>query len=314
MTRPDGPRNRTAVAVGIALLYGLGGCLEPFDEGPVRDVSPFGPDGISEDEAPRVEARSGFTTRATRLAGFTAGQPTAFVRFDGAVTEFVPPVWRLYRGEEPLGRFIVNALPGFRGYGPVWRLHRVPVTDRYADERVWSRDAIQAGIELGILETPIETETLIVAPLTRAPDRVEIVGWAPNQGPTAVDVWFSNQQVAWIPTSSAGRLPLGRVLLEARGAYDLGRLNQGFLLDEDREAFDLDADEQLLSTNRLLERGTQSPLCRVRTLRTSAMYDSIDSASGPELVDFEDPRIEARSFPVVEVSEGFTFELCPEVP
>lgn len=306
-------RNRARVRASgwwLAAILGAG-CLEPFDEGQPLVGSPFGPD-IPSSAAPRLAVGEGFTTTLTRLTGFEAGASVSFVRADGEVSQFVPPAWRLFKDGAPLGAFIVDVLPGQLGYGPAWRLHRVNVTAAYAGEHIWSRAAVVEGVELGLLEPPVATDELVLAPICAPTEALKRAGFDPDARPEPVDVWYRDQWVSWVRLATSATLAPDQNQLGLREGFDFRRLGQGYTLDEAREGVDLDGDGATRSTHRLLGTGS-SPICQIREVVTSTVFRSIDGAGPIEVTDADDSRLRAATRPVLGVSENSYLELCPEI-
>lgn len=290
----------------LALLAALGasGCLQPFDEGELAP-SPV----LLGEIGGRVQATGRpFTTRAVRISAYQADQVVHIGRLDGEVSEIVPPVWRLFGPEGPLDAPIVDVLPGDTGYGPIWRLHQVRVTDRYAGEAIRSRADVDAAIALGLVEPPVPTETLLLAPI--CVDEPSIEGW-PAPVPAPVDVWYRGQAVAWLRIPTALDLPSETQQIIPRAAFVLQRVNQPHPLDEDLAGFDLDGDGQRFSSHRVLE-DVASPLCRVRQARTAATLSSIDDPDPDQLTSSDDPAF-APADPVLGFEGSATLEFCPGV-
>lgn len=294
------------------LLFSVS-CLEPFDEGEIALERAFGPADIEPDDAPRAEGTAGldlsrFSRSARRLVGFAGGSTVAFWRVDGEVTNLIAPAFRLERDGRLFGKPIVDALPGANGYSPLWRLLRVPVTSAYREERIWSRAAVEAGVELGILEPPIETEIVLVAPIFAAPTSVE----TKDETSETTDVWYRNQLVAWFRFPSSAQVEPSRRRLEAVDSYTFARVNQVFVLDEDREGIDLDGDGATRNAHVVLPTGV-NPVCNMQLARASAEFRSIDSTALPDVRSLEDPALTSVGQPpILFIQELDGLSLCPK--
>lgn len=296
----------------LALIASSTGCLEPFDEGELGVDQVFGPPDIPPDEVPRVDADGQdleeFTTLIEYLEGWVDSSTVGFWRVNGKLNTSVAPVWRLEREGELFGLPIVDAIPTDQGYTPFWRLHRVPVTEAYNDERIWSRDAVEAGIRLGILAPAVVTETVLVAPIVIQSLTYETV--TGDKSPT--DVWYRNQRASWVRFPRALNLSDEVREIQPSLSYTLQRISQPFVLDEWLESIDFDQDGLLRSTHRVFER-SGTPLCRDVIARADDSLLSIDSGSLPQLISTEDPSFQGTgSFPVLGLRETSTVTLCPK--
>ena len=298
----------------LALIVLSLGCLEPFDEGELGEERVFGPPDIPPEEAPRVDADGlsleEFTTRIEYLDGWADSSTVSFWRIDGKINASIAPVWRLERDGELFGLPIVDVLPRDQGYTPFWRLHRVPVTEDYNGERIWSRSAIEAGIRIGILEPSIVTETILVAPIVVQDLRYETAEG--EQKPT--DVWYRNQLTSWVRFPEALTLSEDIRELEPSPRYLIQRISQPFVLDEGIERIDFDQDGELRSTHQIFIQNS-TPLCTVVLARVDDSLLSIDSEDGPELTSAEEQSFQGiGSFPVLELREVSSMTLCPREP
>lgn len=292
-------------------LLALVACLEPFAEGDAAEATAFGPPDVDPksvprvEESPEVEAR--LTDRVRPLIGFSGGSTITFWRVNGALSENIVPFFRLERDGEPLGSPIVDLLPGDRGYSPFWRLHRVPVTARYADERVWSRAAVEAGVSLGLLETPIPTETVFLAPLCLPGLQIDIAG----QARRTLDVWYRNRWVAWLRFEPTFTVPTTSRRIEARRSYVFQRVSQAFRLDEAHEAFDIDGDGQIATVHEIFAEDGHS-LCARHLARTTPDLASIDSPQGASIRRLDHPALSLVGTPPILSTEDLDEKvLCP---
>ncbi|MEM6369334.1 MAG: hypothetical protein AAF851_13605 [Myxococcota bacterium] len=279
----------------IALAASTWACLDPLvDESEVEFV--FGVRGVEgPDDAPLLEEDPAFREevalfpdRLPYLRGFAKGRVVWFWDVPGPMSEAVPPFFLLERDGQPLGLPIVDTIPGQTGYGPWWRLVRVPVTDDYDDEPIWSRAGIDEALRRGLVETPIETRRIINAPVVTADTLVQFVPSDPEQVRSPTRVWYRKRIAFWVRFSLEQELDTNLRSIPVGTLNRLQRVNQPFLLSEDREQFDLDGDGRQVSTNDIFEFGPEdldyTAAWTERRVRTRADYESFDDGT-PELAE-----------------------------
>lgn len=279
-----------ASAYYLAVLSAIcsSGCLEPNDE-QVDFTRRFGDPSIEPGEAPHVEDDpqfaanlDSFSKSTVYLNGFAEGDPIKYWNVDGPNATFIAPIFQVVGPDGPLGRPIIDVIPGDGGYTPWWRVIRVPITDKYKGERIWSRDAIDAGIALGILGQPEETTVVKNLPVylraSRIPvdeDRTHDV--EPTWG------WYRNRRVSWIDFTDQIDVELGERDMPIFPVYVLQRLNNAQPIYEFVTDTDLNHDGDLDDTNNIFASkpggSRYSPLWYVVFVRTVADYPSIDTSS-----------------------------------
>ncbi len=302
----------------VTTLWILAGCLDPA----VSDEVPTGnlfPDPMADPlAAPRVqdtvspEVLAQFSTQVAYLSGFADGQPIRYWNVNGANADFVAPMYFIQnRDGSPLGKPIIDVIPGDPGYSPWWRKVIVRVTPTWTNEKFWSREAIDAGLKLGLLEPPMFTTDVVNCPVTleetQIPvDRVAEGGRFRERTVPPVFGWYRNQRVHWIDFSEVIQVPLGTNNFAAGDmpifpVYILQRINQGEPIYEFVTGVDINGDRLLEASNNIFAaapgRPRYSPLWFPVLVRTTETFRSIETSStSPELTS-EDQFIDVQSSP-----------------
>ncbi len=277
----------------------------------------FGLEGVAAEDAPRIESDPAFADEVQTfpgelpyLRGFWNDVPTWYWHIPEPASDAIAPVFRLERDGVPFGLPIIDVIPGQNGYSPWWRVHRVPVTPLFDDQKIWSREAVDAALELGLVEAPVPTEQVLSAPVVRSETVVDL-GFGLRATPT--DVWYRNHRVAWVRFSLEQRLPQEVRNIPVRTLFRVQREGQSFLLNEREANFDLDGDGALSSTNDLFDVGPNSPLytpawteVRVRAVSDLQSFDdgTPELTSASQVLDDEEDL-------VLSVGPGAERVSCP---
>jgi hypothetical protein len=275
-------------ALLFVLLFALSACLEPEDE-QVDFSRRFGDPAIEPADAPHVEDNpalannvAAFSRSTVYLNAFSEGDPIRYWNVDGPNATFIAPIFEIVGPDGPLGRTIIDVIPGDAGYTPWWRTVRVRTTAKYNGERIWSRDAIDAGIALGILEQPEETTEVRNLPVYLRGSRIPVDEDASNDVEPTWG-WYRKQRVSWIDFSDRIEVPVGVREMPSFPVYVVQRLNNAQPIYEFVTDTDLNHDGDLDDTNNIFPSkpggSRYSPLWYVAFVRTVADYPSIDTSS-----------------------------------
>lgn len=279
--------------VGSLSLIAVVGCLGPqvSDEPAIADgVLPPGTILPAVEDDPILAAAlaeyDGVDELIPRISGFAAGQPIHTWDF-GPAPAFAAPVYMLARrtadGFAPVAHnTLVDSLPGEPGYSPFWSVFMVFVTDRYQGEVIPSVAAIDAAVELGLVERPVAQPFAVDCPIVASAVRLELGG---GQPPLAPRRQF-NVRGRTAPYFDPGLMALdadGVSVPEAR-RY-LIRREGGEPLSEPIRGVDLTGDGDTHDSNDVYDRTPDEmvpvPRCRTVTVAVPATTASIDT-SGDE--------------------------------
>lgn len=283
-------RLKRAGAILIPLLACR--CLEPLVDDAVLPERIFGPADATPESMEHVEDTRAlaskvalFSQRFDYVRGFAETKPVWSWAVDGPNADFVAPIYQVVGPNGPLGRKIIDVLPGDLGYTPWWRLYLVRTTETYAGERIWSRAAIEQGVKLGILEAPQPQTRIIPAPVTLRSTKIQVdagVFVQPDWG------WYRNRRVSWVEFSEGIETPVARNDMPIFPVYVLQRINEAEPLDERMIGRDLTGDADLDDTNDIFASNVggprYSPLWYVTLVRTVADYPSIDTSTSTSTV------------------------------
>jgi hypothetical protein len=276
-----------ARALGAALaIAGSTACLDPLvtDDVPLEDL--LGAPGLDPDAAPAVEddpavaARlPAFTRSVAYLNGFAGGEAVRYWNADGEQSDVIAPFFELVDAAGTiLERPVVDVLPGEPGYTPWWRRVVVRTTARYAGEKLWSRAAIEAAVEAGLVEPPVPTEDVIDAPVALESVRVPL-GEA-DRAAAPEPIWYRGQRARWIRFSDVLRVPVTERRMPRAPVYVMQRIDEGAPLYELLSGVDLDGDAQLDDTSNVFAarpgEARYSPLWFVVLVRVAADFRSIE--------------------------------------
>lgn len=266
------------------LLAAATGCLDPAEE--AIDLSTrFGPADVAPADAPHVEDSAllaknveRFTTTVVYLNGYSQGEPVKFWRLDGPNPSFLASMFIIVGADGPIGRPIIDVLPGDTGYTPWWREVEVRTTAKYAGEKIWSRDAIDAGISAGILEMPVEKETVRNNPVILREARIPV---DVDQTVEPTWGWYRNQRVSWVEFTDRIPVELGLRAMPSFPVYVLQRIDDADPLYEFVTRNDLNRDGDLDDTNNIFGKkpGQEgySPLWYTDYVRVRSDYPSFDT-------------------------------------
>jgi len=283
-------RRPLLTTVGLLCLACLG-CLEaPEEEVPLEDL--LGAPGTRIEDAPLLETAglpnvdpSQFATSLAYLRGYADGEAVRYWNIDGANARFIAPLYQVQdeRGE-PVGRPIIDAVPGDSGYSPWWRVHIVRTTDAYAGEVPQSREAIDAAVKAGLLLEPQATSKIVNCPMVWLSQFTQSPG-----SPTieATTVWYRGYQAHWLVFPGEFLVEPTRRTMPIFPVYLLQRIDEGAPLYEFATGVDIDGDAVLDNSNNIFASGLggarYSPLWEAHIVRVSADYPSIDTSSTADL-------------------------------
>ncbi len=276
------------------LLLALAACLDPL----VSDEVPA--TGLILDRAtdvatiPHVEAdgtlasrRALFTTRIEYLQGFADGRAVWYWNANGVVNALIAPLYVVIGADGSEGAPIIDALPGEPGYSPWWRRIEVRATSAYAGQLLTSRLAIEAALDAGLVEAPLETTTIVTAVVV---DSALVPAVEVGDGlsvPPAI-AFYKGQRVSWVEFSHTVDRPLPLKVLDALPVYVLQRIDQAFPLYEAVANLDLNGDDRIDASNNIFPRDVDdpayTPLWITTAVRVASDVRSIDTSSAtPEL-------------------------------
>lgn len=264
----------------------LASCLSPLADDAIDPSRVFGKPMIDPESALHVEDNpmlrrnvAQFSTSVAYVKGFADRQPIWYWNVDGPNKTFIAPMFEIVTADgSRIGRAIIDVLPGDTGYTPWWRRVVVRTTSKYRGERIWSREAIDAGIRLGLLEQPVETDDVIDCPVVRRATKIPVdIGQSVDPEWT----WYRNQRVHWIEFTAAYKVPIGVREMPTYPVYVLQRINQSQPLYELATGVDINNDGDLKDTNNIFASNIggprYSPLWYTVWVRTVASYPSFDT-------------------------------------
>lgn len=289
--------------IWILPLVLLGACLEADPDDVVDPSSRFGDPSLSGPEAAlHIESEAAqaldptrtrkldlFPGRVAYLRGFAEGQPIRYFNVEGPNADFIAPMYEVIGPDDKrIGRRIIDVIPGDTGYTPWWRLTKVRTTAKFdaldpmARPRIWSRDAIDAGLTLGYLQAPEPTTQVYDCPVLKAGTKIRV-----DDGPddlVGTDwVWYRNLHVDWACFSGTKEVPTDRRQMPVYPVHVLQRIDEPLPIYELAIGADLDGDGLLVNSNNIFPNTVggerYSPFWFVALVRTEANYISIDTSS-----------------------------------
>ena len=296
----------TPPRVAWALLMALTGpaCLDPLvsDEVPVGDLLlPAGSavPSASGALARQIAANDQADAFVPLRSAFAGGRSIHFWDF-GVVSRVAAPIWVIVK-DDPAGSLladdrvfapvgqpnVIDAVPGDPAYSPFWSLHLVPVTDRWDGEIFASAAAISAGVDEGLLETPLPLPRAIncpvVAPDTRLDRGAALAPESPDPG------YYRGVMVTYF---AFGAAPVDAARQVATApAYHLRR-EGGEPLDEAVRGVDMTGDGDRLDTNDLFAAapgdGVYTGLVTPIDVVVRAGYPSIDTSGDDAIAGLMD--------------------------
>lgn len=262
------------------------GCLEPLVDDAIDPRRVFGDPELELAQIPHVEedpahaARAEhFATETAYLRGYAGGRRIWYWNVPGPNVDFIVPMYILVdRAGNETGRWIFDALPGDGGYSPWWRKFTVRVTERYEGQKIWSREAIDLGVELGLLEPPEPTPYVYDYPIVSRYTRTAVDDGVFVGTSTA---WYRNQRVSFIDFEEATWVSQGVTTFPKFPVYLLQRINEPAPIYEYATGVDLNGDGRLIDSNNIFAGGLDeerySPLWYVASARVPATYRSIET-------------------------------------
>ncbi len=256
----------------------------------------LGDPNLSSAQLPHVEDNPELASRIAQFAtkvpyahAFANGHATWYWRVPPPTKNFIVPLYVLTNQDgTPMERPIIDLLPGDTGYSPWWRVVTVRITDRYAGEHIFSREAIDVGVRLGILEVPVPTERVVTCPVVRRDVRVQV----DPDGSTVAPTWaiYRNQRVHWIEFQSDISVDPEQRRMPIAPFYVFQRINEANLLSELDEGFDLDGDGLINASNNIFQfditQTGYTPFWYPIIVRTVPDFVSIDTASTAADLEF----------------------------
>lgn len=278
---------------GLFLTAALAGCtLDPLVSDDVDLSRVFGDPTIEPADARHVEDnpdyrdRLGlFASQIPYLRAYADGEKIWYWRLVDDVPDFIVPYYILMLPDGTAQRPVFDVIPGDGGYSPWWRITIVRTTSKYNGERIWSREAIDAGVRIGILEPPEDTPVVITAPIVRRNARIQV---DPN-GATVEPTWgwYRNERVSLVIFDSNIDVPTDTRRMPRAPVYVLSRINESRPLFEYATGIDLDNDGLLRSSNNIFTANNgqpgYTPMWYPIGVRTTENYVSIDTVAGSTL-------------------------------
>lgn len=299
---------RTIAGLGALLL--LTACLEPPEDDDIPLSSFFGDPDADPAMMPHVEDVPAlasnvaqFATQVAYLRGYADGDPIWYWNVDGPNAPFIAPLYQVIgpNGEQ-IGRTIIDVIPGQAGYTPWWRIFEVYTTPEYDGERIWSREAIDAGIKAGILREPVPTDAVANCPVILRDTPIQ-VSQNPDEFAGTEWVWYRNQRVDWVVFTDFIRWPAARRDMPVYPVYILQRIDEGAPLYEFVTGVDITGDRRLNDSNNIFAAGLDgdrySPLWYVAFVRVEEDYLSIDTSSTGVGLSAEDQFYDPESKTVI---------------
>lgn len=289
----------------LVLGWGLGlsGCLEADPDDVVDLSSRFGdPTLPNGDAAPHIESAEAlaadptlaqkldlFPGRVHYLRGFAEGRPIRYWNVEGPNADFIAPMYSIIGPNgQRLGKRIIDVIPGDTGYTPWWRETLVRTTPAFdalepaARPRIWSRDAIDAGIELGYLQPAEATTEIYDCQVLKLGTRIQVDD-DPSQTVGTDWVWHRNRRVEWACFSGEIDVPTDRRQMPIFPVHVLQRIDEALPIYELAIGADLDGDGELVNSNNIFGNTVggprYSPFWHVALVRTEANYLSIETSS-----------------------------------
>lgn len=275
--------------IASLLLAPTVGCLEAPDES--VPLSRFvGPAGFDIADAPLLEAAgapgvdpAAFTSAVARLRGFADHRALTYWNADGANSDLLAPAYFVEdAGGAKVGNPIIDAAPGEGGYTPWWRKVVVKTTDRYAGEVIWSRDALEAAVQAGLLSEPVATTEIVSAPVALEGTEVTLDD-AGAETARATPIWYRGHRAHWIRFSSSIELPVEVRKMPVYPVYILQRIDEAAPLYEFLSGVDVDGDDRLDNSNNIFAgdvgQDRYSPLWEAKLVRVKRGFPSIDTSS-----------------------------------
>lgn len=272
------------------------GCLDPQVSDEVDTSRIFGDPDLEVAQLPHVEENAAladnvalFPADIPYAQAYAGGRKVWYWRVPPPLPDFIVPMYVLVDREgQPIQQPIIDVIPGDAGYSPWWRIVMVTVTDAYAGENIWSRDAIDTGVRMGLLEDPVPTETVVTCPVVRSDVRVQVA----KDGTTVAPTWaiYRNQRVDWIRFQSDIAVPVEDRRMPIAPFFVFQRIDEPFPLVELDAGFDLDGDGSLAASNNIFQFDITevgyTPFWYPVRVRTVSDFVSIDTASTAEDLEF----------------------------
>lgn len=273
------------------------GCLDALVDDELDPNSIFGDGMLSLDDPEALAAVSHvdtapdyaervqhFATEIAYLRGYANGRRVWYWNVPGPNVDFIVPMYKLVEQDgTEVGFWVFDALPGDGGYSPWWRKFTVKKTASFDETRgIWSRESIDLGVRMGMLEPPEATEYVYNFPIVdrhtkvaRSPDAGDFVGTS--------TAWYRNQRVSFIKFTEKVMVPVGQTEFPKYPVYVLQRINEAAPLYEYATGVDVDGDGRLINSNNIfagdLDDERYSPLWYLAEVRVPAGTVSVDTST-----------------------------------
>lgn len=128
------------------------------------------------------DATAGAAIIVPLQTGASAGAAVRFWAF-GAATFAPSPLYQFFAEDgTPIDHpGLVDALPGDPGYSPVHALVHVVVTAAYDGQRITSSQALSDAIELGLVQEPAPSTSLVASPIVLPSTQLEVGATMPAE-------------------------------------------------------------------------------------------------------------------------------------
>jgi hypothetical protein len=239
-------------------------CLHPLSSDTIDPSHFFGDPTIDPASAPHVEDDpmfaanvKQFSSAVAYLQGYAEGKKVWYWNINGADANFISQVYSIQDEQgQTIGHPIIDAIPGQTGYTPWWREVILKTTSKYANQRIWSRDAIDAAIQAGILSPPTVTTDVYDCPIALRGTKVQV-----DVGETVTTdwVWYRNKRVDWIKFTTDLAVPLETREMPVFPVYVIKRVNQSEPIYEFLDNTDLNNDGDLKDTNNIFASNIDGP-------------------------------------------------------
>lgn len=246
--------------------------------------------------AAQVEGADQLASPVLRHAAFVNGEPAHYWHF-GEWSAAPMPIFMLCRTLGP-GRceaidhpMVIDAVPGDEGYSPFQQVFEVPVSADYAGELLPSREAIDAAIARGLVDSPRAQPAIVHCPVVGR-DIVVEVGPTETLAPDGT-LYYRGGTVPCVdftPGMGLRGLTEGRVLI--RNVYVLRRESADLPLVEAAWDEDFTNDGDTQDSNNIFSVGLDdadyTPLWRVVRVTVPDDYASFDTSMDESVVDYSD--------------------------
>lgn len=249
---------RLANFFAIALL--CSGCLEASETEPPMFSSYVLAAGVevrplerTQSAKMKLDANDGLSGTLQPLrTGYVAGHEVQYWDL-GQSPLTAEPIWVFKRhdGQPVTHPPLIDSIPGDTAYSPIRILFDVYVTARYNGEQFPSLRAMDDGVELGLLEDPVQTETFTNCVVTVKETQLEAGGGNPPFESTLA--FYRGRSINQFCVNDImggnGIFPTKMGAPQFGNAMLLRRENQPIAMDESAFKSDLNMDGDMLDSN-----------------------------------------------------------------